>query len=340
MAYGYAVYFAERPRNRVVRWDPDKGETRIVAGGSGVQDPTQRLSDPYGLAFDPDGFLLISDKLNHRICRLRNGRLEELALRDVDGHRKLLPGNSPRFGAERLQCPSSLYAERAGSLLCAFYDDNTIYRIHRDGRLELVVGIVPQGLHFHDAPREFVPPERVRSTSIFAPVGIVGRADGTLYFIERQSQVVREFHPQRGLRSLFPHAQALTWSRKNEAPPRGAMKDYFPPLATTLALDLEESLYLCEPGHSAVFQLDSERNSFERVVYTPRGSGRSLYSGPVAVAFGGDGTAWVADAASQTIQGYKKSSSLPWAKGQAVLDQVRGEPLSFGGRGMGMVVGP
>jgi hypothetical protein len=32
MDFGYKVYFTERRRNRVISWDPDHGDTQVVAG--------------------------------------------------------------------------------------------------------------------------------------------------------------------------------------------------------------------------------------------------------------------------------------------------------------------
>ena len=50
MAFGYAVYFAEPDRNRVIRWDPDAGTAAVAAGEPTPADPSQTLNKPYGLA--------------------------------------------------------------------------------------------------------------------------------------------------------------------------------------------------------------------------------------------------------------------------------------------------
>lgn len=339
MGYGYAVYFAERARNRVVRWDPDSGETDIVAGGSGSGDRSQSLNDPYGLAFDPAGILHVSDKLGNRICRIRQGRLEPLSFQDEDGHRARKPESSLAFDPRKLASPASLHFEKSGCLLCAFYDDETLYRIHPGGRLELVLGVVKNLPYFHDPPRDHVPLSELRSVPLAGPTGVVSRSDGTLFFIERSTQTVREYHPSRELRSLFPSAQAGVWFRKSEAPLRGRFEDYHPLSPEMLALDGSATLHLCDNLHSAVLRLDVEKGSFERVLYSPRGRDSFLDGGPQGLTFAPDGTVWVADSVSQTIQSYAVKKDGTWTPSSSRLEKVLSEPLRLTAGGMGMVVG-
>src|SRR5690242_7970700 len=152
MAFGYGVYFTERDRNRVIRWDPDRNTTEVLAGEPRCGDAGQELNDPYSLAFGRDGVLLIADKLNHRICRLVQGRLEVLATKDTDGHRQRTPDSPAYHSPDQPKSPSSMLVEEDGSILCTYFDDHTIYRIHPGGRLELVLGRVPNRPYFHDAP--------------------------------------------------------------------------------------------------------------------------------------------------------------------------------------------
>jgi hypothetical protein len=339
VAFGYAVYFSERPKNRVVRWDPGSGETRVVAGESGSGDRSQSLNDPYGLAFDLDGNLLISDKLNHRLCRLRNNRLEALELKDTNGHRARGPESPAHFEAGRLSCPTSMFVEKGGAVLCAFYDDHTIYRIHPGGRLELLVGIVPNRPYFFNPPREHVPPEELSSEPIFCPTGLVARSDGMIFFIERQTRVVRSYHPNFGLSSIFSLSQASGWLQKTVAPAYGRLDAYHPVSPTSLALDASGTLFLCDPLHSSVLKLNLEASTFERVVFRPRRRGDCLDGGPIAITFGHDGTAWVADSGSGTIQAYSITPTGEWLPASPRLESVQNQPLQIGGGGMGLLVG-
>ena len=187
MAYGYRIYFTERAKHRVVRWDPDTGAVVTVAGAeSAAGAADQQLRDPYGLAIDRDGHLLIADQLNHRITRLTS-RMEMLGVQVEDRHRQR-GAQTPlhrRSGPDVLQCPTGLFVEADGSLLCAYSDDHTIYRRHPRGRLDLVLGVPPNRPQVFGAFQEVVPPAAVAEVGIWGPTGVVKRPDGTIFFIER-----------------------------------------------------------------------------------------------------------------------------------------------------------
>lgn len=339
MRYGYAIYVADRSRNRVLRWNPDTGQAEVLAGQGSGGDRSQLLREPYGLAMGPSGELLVSDKMNDRICRLRNGRLEDVPMRDDDGHRVRRADSPAHFDAARLHSPTSFLIEKSGSLVCAFYDDHTIYRIHPSGRLELLLGIVPNQPYFHNAPRQSIGLKELSSAPIGCPTALVGRSDGTLFFVERLSQVVREFHPHRGLRSIFALSQMGEWFRKHQAPASGRTDGYHPVSPVTLALDADERLYLCDNCHGAVLQVNPEIGSFRRVLLHERSPQSLGESGPVGLAFGPDGTPWVANCDTQDIRAYSVGGDGTWSPGAACLSQVEGERLRFGGGGVGMVCG-
>ncbi len=334
MGFGYAIYFPERPRNRVVRWDPDSGDVDIVAGEPKDGDPTQILVDPYGVTFDKDRTLIVSDK--YRLCRLRKGRLETIQLRDVDGHRARTKDSDPMYDPSRLYCPTTVIREKEGSLVCTFSEDRTIYRIHADGRLELILGRVKNRPCAIRAPREYVPPEEALNVPLDDPTGVVKKADGTFYFIERQPQIVRRYHPREGLRSLFPLSMSDRWVRRHEAPERGSINDYHPAFPASLALDADDYLYVCDPIHSGVLRIDEDAGAFHRVIRVAHGI--FFDRGPVALAFGADGTAWVMDSMSGGLQAYGLKSKTSWSPLDSRLTQIRGVPMRFTPGGMGMVV--
>ncbi len=340
MAFGYSVYFSERPKNRVVRWDPDSGATQIVAGEGPSDDRDQSLNDPYGLAFDRDGFLLIADKNRGRVCRLRQGRLEPLTLRVVDDHRAPLPGGPPGFVPDYFPHPTSLFTERSGSVLCCFHGDQTIYRIHPDGRLELMMGVVRNRYYDFVAVLEGAPPAEVPNFPICGPTGIVARSDGALFFIERNFKVVRRYDPTTGLHSVFPVKLQDAWIHASQAPLAGTLDSYHPGSPTCLALDSEEHLYLCDPQHGCVVLVDPERGEFRRVLQSSRPPGDHPGAGPTALAFGPDGTAWVADSAMRMLQGYSIDRAGQWTPVSEQLACIGSSPLALVNGGMGLAVGP
>jgi hypothetical protein len=334
---GYGVYFSDRVNHQVLRWDPDDGNVRVVAGDPPDGALDQKLRDPYGLAFDPGGYLLVADKLSHRICRVVGGRLESLPLRDVDGHRRKKP-DSPASYTPELVTPTSLFMEKGGALLCTFHQDHTIYRIHQDGRLELVLGVLRnKGYYFVEA-RESVAPPQVAGTPIQAPTSVVARSDGTIFFIERGWEAVREYHPQRGLRSIFPLGLHRHFAHQPAAPAEAAFSEYHPGHPTSLALDAEENLYLTDLQHGCVLKVDFTANQVVRVAESRPRPGVTQ-RGIEALGFGPDGRAWVLDAGAQSIEGYAVTPQGPWTPLGLSFRDASGRALQSSKGGTGLVIG-
>ena len=338
MAFGYAVYFSDRPGNRVIRWDPDSGSADVVAGESADGAEDQKLKDPYGLAFGPGGKLYIADKLHHRIVRLSHGKLEAFPLKDTTGHRNPLPTSRRAYRPMPVWSPAGLFAERKGTLLAAFYNDGTAYRIHPDGRLELLLGIAPcRPYHILDRP-ETVPPAQVGSTPLFEPSGVASRSDGTLFLIERGFQTLREYHPTRGYRSVFPFSRYGQSRGTARAPEQAKISEYAATYPAGLALDAKGTLYLAEIWHRCILEIDVAKGKVRRVMESRKTPGTGQ-GGICGLAFGPDGTAWVIDGAAGQIEAYEPQAKKPWKPLGVVLKTVRKEPLRFKVGGAGIVAG-
>jgi sugar lactone lactonase YvrE len=337
MSFGYSVYFTERARNRVIRWDPDSGDAEVVAGEPANRDPQHSLNEPYGLAFSQDGSLIVADKGNHRICRVKNRQLTPLNLRDTTGHRARRPESLPGYSPELL-CPAGLFAATDSTLYCAFADDFTIYRIHADGRLELILGRTRNSPYTFDEYREHVLPPQVPSTPIAVPTGLVVKEDGTIFFIERLPQTIREFHPQRGIRSLFPVEGASRWVGIREAPPRCDISEYHPAYPGTVALDPSGALYMSDCTHGAVLHIDFTACEVVRKLSVPLRSDQER-GGPAAFTFGPDGTAWVLNSTSRAVEAYDTHGPTNWRKTSVALSTIRGEQLKLPEAGSGIVIG-
>lgn len=334
MAFGYSVYFTDRRKKRVVRWQPDSGDVEILAEAS----PLHGLSEPYGLAFSGSD-LLVADKFHHRICRIRKGKLEPVEFRVVDNHRVRKPDSPVFFDPHQLPCPTSLFGEASGSVLCTFFEDHTIYRIFPDGRLELILGVVRNVPYLKDEPREAVPSGKAEKTPLWGPTGVVERSDGTLFFVERDAQIVREYHRERGMRSVFTLSQRARWQGALEAPMEGSTHEYHPVSPCTLSLDREGRLHVCDTVHASVLRVDPWNCSFSRVHLSRRKPQVYVDRGPLAAAFGPDGTVWLADSAAGSIRAYAVKPDGDWTPLEHELQIVQREPLDLPSGGMGLVVG-
>jgi len=342
MAYGYKVYFSERPRNRVICYDPDSREARVVAGEPRDGDVTQRLNDPYGLTLDKSGRLLIADKLNNRVCRVESGKLVPLPIIDGNGHRKLIPGSRYRHAQERMVSPTGLFCEKDGAFLCAFSDDRTVYRIHSNGHLELLLGIPPNRPQVVRKIRDVVPQSELKELPLFGPTAVTESADGTIVFIERGYQSVRQYHSRRGVRTIFPSAQSRAFrhagnsSRAVQIPEQGALSEYHPAFPSAVAFDSDGLLYLSDIQHKRILAIDLTRQCFSTVLQAGATETAGKYAG---FAFGPKGAVWVLDAAAGTIQEYSRERAKAWVAVGAPVTEVAGKRFQFFPAGAGMVCG-
>lgn len=335
MAIGYALYFCERLKNRVIRWAPDSGDVTVVAGESGGGDRHQLLDDPYGLAFDTSGKLLIADKRNHRIVRVDSGQVTAVQMRDTDGHRRKDDASPGWFDPTVFTCPGSLWREAGGTILCALFADNTIYRLHPSGRMELVLGRTKNRYYNYERPTYSTPPQPGRDVVLASPTSAVSKSDGTLYFIERHTNVIRRFHPSTGMISVFPLEASVRQSRYQPVPEQGDLAGYSVGYAASIALDLDERVYVCDALRGCVLRLDEGAKEYTRV--TPMGEDSA--GRPSAACFAADGTVWLADSGQQCIQSYLVLPDGRWRRHSYRLTGVGGHPLALAGGGMGLVAG-
>lgn len=321
MTFGYDIYLSEHDRNRVIRWSPDTGHVEVIAGEPADGDPSQTLKGPYGLAFDADHNLLIADKYNHRICRLRGGRLEELRPRDASRR----PGDP--WHQPKLMCPTGLWFEPSGSILCSYPDEGAIYRIRRNGTLQLVLGLDRR----YDSKHPWcygpdVPPEDVPHAPLDSPAGVVAHEDGTIVFIERSAQSLREFHPRRGLRYMFRNDRRGAFFRRRDLPETIVVDEYHPAFPASLTLDADDVLHVTDIQHGCILRLHRACGVLTRVLQVSRASSSAL-GGPNALAFGPDGTAWVFNTVRNAVEAWRPTGSGPWIDLEVRLTEVGGSPF-------------
>jgi hypothetical protein len=191
--------------------------------------------------------------------------------------------------------------------------------------------------HFSE-PKEKVPAAEAMNTPLNGPTGVIKRSDGTFFFIERRPQVVRQYHPARGIECVFPLSMAREFFSKDEAPAQASMDQYHPAFPGSLAFDAQENLYLSEVRHRCVLQIDLAKRQIRRVIQLDRPADVSSGGGS-AVGFGPDGTAWVLDSANHRVQGYHPQASGEWPMTVEKLVEIAGEPLKLPVAGSGIAIG-
>jgi sugar lactone lactonase YvrE len=303
MPFGYKVYFTERVKNRVVCWDPDAGKADVIAG----RDKTiagLAMSQPYGLGFDGQGHLLIADKFNHRIL-VRTSRID--AVHPCWGPESFR-GRKPDPALARIgfpRSPTSVQGMRDGGWLVAYSDDGSIYRYMPSGRLELIIGVPEAIPSAHSGLKNAIAPGLAELEPLFKPTAAVIGPDGTVVFIERGFQAVREYHPARGLTLLGKPGSGARVD-VTALPMDLALCDLTFSHPTGLAFDKSGGLYVSDAIHRRVWLIDV-RAGRARTVYRSGGDASAERGGPSAIGLGEDGTLWILDYAIGQVVGVRVS---------------------------------
>jgi sugar lactone lactonase YvrE len=330
MGYGYNIYFTERVKNRVIRWNPDSDLVKIVAGeGVTGLGKDQHLHDPYGLAIDGTGHLLIADKQNHRLVRLTN-QLEKIKTLDVNGSRgtRLIPReNSP-------VTPTSIFPCSDGTYVVSYSDDYTIYRVHANGNLELLLGVPPSTPSAFRGYFPTIAQSELALSPIYQPTSAIVLADGRIMYIERGYQAVRIYTHKEGVRALFaqPHLKGNLLA--DSLPCTLPFEKYSPTFPTSLTIDNQGSVYLSDAAQRSIWYVDLQNSQMRLVTRTGGKPGRG--GGPSAIACGPDGTIWVMDYGEGIVFGMAKSSS-GWQRVPAMCTTIYESLSCTANEGAGIV---
>jgi hypothetical protein len=291
------IFLAERARNRVV-FLPDSGDPACIVLDRG-------LNDPYGLTLTPDGRLIIADKMHHRLLVVG----EDIRL--VKTHDRANRRESP-FSRKRNfpWCPTSIWVEPAGTWLVSYSEDHAIYRIHADGGLELIVGI-HSGQHIrYSGCREYVPPAEVHQVALQQPTSVVQMADGSVVFIERRFQIIRNYHPVKGSFCLFPVVNQEAWEhhrlKGTYLPEKVLVTNYHPTYPTALSVTPEGTLIIADGAQRCIWEIQDE---YLCCIYRSRGEGRG---GPAALCWGLDDVLWIFDYSDASLTGLQWSGPGRW----------------------------
>lgn len=172
------VLFADRG-NALVRAIAPDGTISTVAGLRGLfrQGAGEALAvnNPFGLALDAEGRLLIAEGAGHVVRRFDGATLEAV----VGGERGFAGDGGPAAGA-RLNAPFSI-ASRDGVLYIGDTGNERVRRVAADGTIATVVGVDPltAGKRLPDAA--LLPP----AISLEHPTGLAIGPDGLLAFADQ-----------------------------------------------------------------------------------------------------------------------------------------------------------
>ena len=172
------------------------------------------------------------------------------------------------------------------------------------------------------------------------PAAITAKEDGTIFFVERAYQMVREYSPGKGFFSLFPLSEKKRFEYIQDPPEETNMDSYFPSYPTSLICKSKDILFLADGRHKCVYEINLESRRMKKVMKTPKENYQEEI-GPIAIALGLDETLWVHDTAEKCIRGFQKNEMGSWQKIDAVFWTSRikkiDKSFSCGTGGAGMV---
>lgn len=161
-AKGRYLLFSDIPANAILKWKEGKGTSLFMkpSGYSGAVPFAGREPGSNGLAFDPDGRLIICEHGDRRVTRV-----------EADGSKTIL---ADRFRGRRLNSPNDVVVNRNGDIyftdppfgLPGTFDDPGrgldfcgVYKLSMQGELTLLAGEIraPNGIAFSpDGKRLYV----------------------------------------------------------------------------------------------------------------------------------------------------------------------------------------
>jgi hypothetical protein len=149
--------------------------------------------------------------------------------------------------------------------------------------------------------------------------------------IERYWHIVREYHPDRGLRSVFRH-ESIPAATKDDLPESLPLNTYWPRYATAMALDKDEEMYLADAPRASIWHIDSSKGIIRRV-----NPDLNPCSRPAAITFGPDGVLWALDIGLGKVTGYRRLRGGRWEQVDALFRTVEDESYCPVSEGAGIV---
>lgn len=298
------------------------GEFAVLAGSSGNPGKSDGsgtlalLNQPRGLAFQPDGKLLVADS--------GNTLLRTITL-DTQGVQTHVPTEADAF----VYLPAAL-SVHASSTTSYILDtgNHLLKRLRTDGVVEIVAG---SGVSGTDNGA-------LLNARFNSPAGLAIAASGSiLYVADTDNHVIRAVNLVTGTVSTYAGQMAAKGAADGDAATTASFER---PMG--LALHASGDLYVADSGNSRIRVVTTDFASKKRVVVTLAGSGpgfrdgiasKAWFAAPEDIALGGDGMLYVADTGNGIIR-----RIAPDADAQVstpVLKAVPFPPAGGGGSGDG-----
>jgi sugar lactone lactonase YvrE len=320
------VFIADSDNSVVVKVAPD-GTLSPAAGngGYGTARPgpatSTSLQNPVGLAFDPEGNLVIADPNSG------NGSVYKVSfttgdLSRVAGIASSLPTGSAQVAS--LRWASGVAVDVAGNTYGALPNENVVFKITPSGSISVVVGNGEPG-----SPT----PGIATASSLWGPESVAVDSGGNLYIADANNRVIEKVSPT-GILSIV----AGTGSYGKPTPGVATSSPMAHP--SGLALDGAGNLYFAD-AYSPLVGRISPTGELSIVAGdgnygapTPGPATASQIEYPGAIAVDGDGNLFIADEYAAVVEKVSASGDLSivagnGSSGSAIEGPATSSPLNY-----------
>ncbi len=262
---------------------------------------------PRGLAVDAAGTVYVADSTNHRIRKITlGGDVTTLAgsgsAAFADG-----VGNLASFNA-----PYAVVVNAAGIVFVADRSNHRIRKITPDGKVSTFVGGAPGYVDGKGTLAKFS-----------SPSGIALDKNGWFWVADSGNQKIRRVSPDGNVTTL-------AGSIIGAADGKGVLAQFNAPLG--IAADAVGNLYVADSGNHRIRKVATD-GTVSTYAGTTLGwqdgaVAQARFSGPTAVAMGGDGSVFVADSGNQRLRKVFTNAVVSTVGGIGVAGSVDGGALS------------
>lgn len=276
--------------------------TVVGTGQPGCSDT--QVNDPFGLVIGPDGALYFCEVGNQRIRRLD---LQAATITTVAGTgERGYSGDGGLATDAAMNMPHELCFDRAGNIYVVERDSHAVRKIDRDsGVISTVAGTGEAGFSGDGGP--------ATQAQLQQPHSIAFDSNGDLLICDIRNHRIRRLNLDTGIIDTFAGTGA------QEPTPDGAPIQGTPLNGPrTIVVGLDGSLFLALREGNQIVRLDPASGQIHHLAGTGQqghtGDGgpatQATLAGPKGLAYGPDGTLYIADTENHAIRAIDLASGV------------------------------